>query len=129
MKHLAICTIAASLWAAGMAFAQPAPPNEARVRMGHWHLNSQQVEANKKIFVAMGAKMYMINNVPFMSFRSTYINLTLGNEKGDGKTDDYNFAYGGGDDKASLMFALPSRKDFTSVPARTIPHSQLSSSS
>ena len=54
MKHLAICTIAASLWAAGMAFAQPAPPNEAGVTMGHWHLNSQQVEANKKIFVALG---------------------------------------------------------------------------
>jgi catechol 2,3-dioxygenase-like lactoylglutathione lyase family enzyme len=54
MKHLAICTIAASLWAAGMASAQPALPNEAGVTMGHWHLNSQQVEANKKIFVALG---------------------------------------------------------------------------
>ena len=38
----------------GNAFAQPAPPNELGVTMGHWHLNSRDVEANKKIFVALG---------------------------------------------------------------------------
>src|SRR5258706_7391540 len=44
------------LWslATGAAFAQAYPPNEAGVTMGHWHLNSQQVEANKKLFVALG---------------------------------------------------------------------------
>ena len=44
------------LWslATGPAFAQAYPPNEAGVTMGHWHLNSQQVEANKKLFVALG---------------------------------------------------------------------------
>src|SRR6266853_608394 len=40
--------------ATGTAFAQAYPPNEAGVTMGHWHLNSQQVEANKKLFVALG---------------------------------------------------------------------------
>ncbi|HEX2012346.1 MAG TPA: TonB-dependent receptor [Roseateles sp.] len=35
------------------------------------------------------------------------------NEKGDGKTEDYNFAYGGGDDKASLMFAFTYSKQGT----------------
>ena len=42
--------------AATAAGAQPVayPPNEAGVTMGHWHLNSQQVEANKKLFVALG---------------------------------------------------------------------------
>jgi catechol 2,3-dioxygenase-like lactoylglutathione lyase family enzyme len=40
--------------AAGTAFAQAFPPNEAGVTMGHWHLNSRDIEANKKIFVAMG---------------------------------------------------------------------------
>ena len=49
----------ATLWlalqlAAGAAFAQAAPPNEAGVTMGHWHLNSRDIEANKKIFVALG---------------------------------------------------------------------------
>jgi catechol 2,3-dioxygenase-like lactoylglutathione lyase family enzyme len=54
MKRLAVCTFAASLMTAGAAAAQPAPFNEAGITMGHWHLNSQQVEANKKIFVALG---------------------------------------------------------------------------
>src|SRR6266404_1534924 len=40
--------------AAGSTFAQAYAPNEAGVTMGHWHLNSQQVEANKKLFVALG---------------------------------------------------------------------------
>src|SRR5258708_13764474 len=40
--------------ATGTAFGQAYPPNEAGVTMGHWHLNSQQVEANKKLFVALG---------------------------------------------------------------------------
>jgi len=52
-------TLIATLWlalqlAAGAAFAQAAPPNEAGITMGHWHLNSRDVEANKKIFVALG---------------------------------------------------------------------------
>ena len=53
-------TLIATLWlasqlAAGSAFAQAAPPNEAGVTMGHWHLNSREVEANKKIFVRSAA--------------------------------------------------------------------------
>jgi hypothetical protein len=49
----------AAIWlvsqlAAGSAFAQAAPPNAAGVTMGHWHLNSRDVEANKKLFVALG---------------------------------------------------------------------------
>ena len=49
----------ASLWfisalTIGTAWTQPFTPNEAGVTMGHWHLNSRDVEANKKIFVGMG---------------------------------------------------------------------------
>jgi len=40
------------------ALAQAYPPNEAGVTMGHWHLNSRDIEANKKILVAMGG-MYI----------------------------------------------------------------------
>jgi hypothetical protein len=36
------------------AWADPYKPNEAGVTMGRWHLNSRDVEANKKIFVALG---------------------------------------------------------------------------
>jgi catechol 2,3-dioxygenase-like lactoylglutathione lyase family enzyme len=39
---------------AGTAWAQAFQPNAAGVTMGHWHLNTTDVEANKKIFVALG---------------------------------------------------------------------------
>jgi catechol 2,3-dioxygenase-like lactoylglutathione lyase family enzyme len=42
------------------------------------------VEVNKKIFLGMGAKMFMIGGNPFMMFPGTYINLNLGTEKGEG---------------------------------------------
>ena len=44
----------ASTLAAGTAVAQPAPFNEVGLTMGHWHLASRDVQANKKIFVGMG---------------------------------------------------------------------------
>jgi len=42
--------------AAGTAYTQPLPTNAAGVTMGHWHLNVRDVEASKKIFIAMGGK-------------------------------------------------------------------------
>jgi catechol 2,3-dioxygenase-like lactoylglutathione lyase family enzyme len=54
MKALLSALWLVSSLATGTALAQPAPPNEAGVTMGHWHLNSRDVEANKKIFVALG---------------------------------------------------------------------------
>src|SRR6267143_591346 len=48
----------ASTVAAGTAGAQPFPFNEAGVTNGHFHLNSKDVAANEKIFVAMGGKAY-----------------------------------------------------------------------
>jgi len=76
----------ASTLAAGSAVAQPVPYNDVGVTMGHWHLISKDVEANKKLFLGMGAKMFIIGGNPFMMFPGTYINLTLGQEKGDGGT-------------------------------------------
>ena len=70
----------------GFAAAQPAPYNESGVTMGHWHLISKDVEANKKLFLAMGAKMYMPGGAPLMAFPGVYINLILGMEKGEGGT-------------------------------------------
>src|SRR6516164_4206569 len=40
---------------AATAWGQPFPPNEAGVTMGHWHLNTRNIEATRKIFMAMGA--------------------------------------------------------------------------
>ena len=75
-----------STLAAGTAYAQPAPFNDIGVTMGHWHLASKDPEANKKIFVGMGGKLFMPGGQPLMMFPGVYINLTLGNEKGDGAT-------------------------------------------
>src|SRR5260370_26416815 len=76
----------ASPLAAGAAAAQPAPFNEIGVTMGHWHLISKDVEANKKIFLAMSGKLFMPGGNPLMMFPGVYINLNLGTEKGDGGT-------------------------------------------
>ena len=54
--------------------------------MGHWHLISKDVEANKKLFLAMGGKMYMPGGEPLIIFPGVYINLVLGMEKGEGGT-------------------------------------------
>jgi hypothetical protein len=54
--------------------------------MGHWHLASKDVEANKKIFLGMGGKLFMPGGNPLMMFPGVYINLNLGTEKGEGGT-------------------------------------------
>jgi catechol 2,3-dioxygenase-like lactoylglutathione lyase family enzyme len=74
----------ASTLAAGTAAAQPAPFNDTGVTMGHWHLISKDVEANKKLFLGMGGKLFMVGGNPLMMFPGTYINLNLGTEKGEG---------------------------------------------
>jgi catechol 2,3-dioxygenase-like lactoylglutathione lyase family enzyme len=71
---------------AGTAAAQPAPFNETGVTMGHWHIVSKDVEANKKLFLAMGGKLFMPGGNPLIMFPGLYINLNLGTEKGEGGT-------------------------------------------
>ena len=55
--------------------------------MGHWHIASKDVEANKKLFLAMGGKLFMPGGNPLIMFPGLYINLVLGTEKGDGGTE------------------------------------------
>jgi heme A synthase len=49
---LALCGIL--MLSAQMAWGQAFAPNEAGVTMGHWHLNTRNIEATRKIFLAMG---------------------------------------------------------------------------
>ena len=70
----------------GLAAAQPAPFNAAGVTMGHWHIASKDVEANKKLFLAMGGRLFMPGGNPVIMFPGLYINLVLGNETGNGGT-------------------------------------------
>jgi catechol 2,3-dioxygenase-like lactoylglutathione lyase family enzyme len=71
---------------ASTATAQLAPYNEAGVTMGHWHLATKDVEAEKKLFLAMGGKLYNPGGQPLIGFPGLYISLILGNEKGEGGT-------------------------------------------
>jgi catechol 2,3-dioxygenase-like lactoylglutathione lyase family enzyme len=66
--------------------AQPAPFNEAGLTMGHWHIASKDLEANKKLFLAMGGKLFMPGGNTLIMFPGVYINLNLGTEKGEGGT-------------------------------------------
>jgi len=87
MRATAFVTLlSASALAVGSAAAQPAPFNEAGVTMGHWHIASKDVEANKKLFLGMGGKLFMPGGNPLMMFPGVYINLNLGSEKGEGGT-------------------------------------------
>jgi catechol 2,3-dioxygenase-like lactoylglutathione lyase family enzyme len=63
---------------AGAAFAQAYPPNEAGVTMGHWHLNSKDIEANKKILVAMGGRAIKPGNFEIVMFPGVAVYLHQG---------------------------------------------------
>ena len=59
----------------GTAWAQAFPPNEAGVTMGHWHLNTRDVEANKKIFVGMGGTAMKAGNFEVVKFPGVIVYL------------------------------------------------------
>ena len=84
--HMFVALVFASTLIAGTAAAQPAPFNATGVTMGHWHLASKDLEANKKIFLAMGGKLTMPGGAPLIMFPGLYINLALGNASGEGGT-------------------------------------------
>jgi len=85
-KHLFATLLVSTLMTAA-AVAQPAPFNQVGLTMGHWHLASKDMEANKKLFLAMGGKLYMPGGNPLIMFPGLYINLVLATgEKGDGAT-------------------------------------------
>jgi catechol 2,3-dioxygenase-like lactoylglutathione lyase family enzyme len=81
-----VALLFASTLTIGSAAAQPAPFNETGVTMGHWHLISKDLEANKKLFLAMGGKLLMPGGQPLIMFPGLYINLSLGMETGEGGT-------------------------------------------
>ena len=75
-------TLISALWlvtslAAGTAWAQPYAPNQAGVTMGHWHLNSRDVEANKKIFVGMGGTASEAGGLQRVTFPGVVVILNL----------------------------------------------------
>ena len=78
MKRIVILAVAASVMAAGPALAQRMPFNEAGITMGHWHMNSQNVETNKRLFVAMGGKTIKPGAFEIVNFPGVSIFLHQG---------------------------------------------------
>ena len=85
-RHLLVVLALASLLIASSAAAQPAPYNAAGITMGHWHIAAKDVEADKRLFLAMGGKLFMPGGQPLIMFPGLYISLILGDEKGEGGT-------------------------------------------
>ena len=79
-----------ALLAPGNAWAQAAlfPPNAQGVTMGHWHLNSRDVEATKKILVAMGGTAIKPANFDIVKFPgvAVYLNQAAGAPPATGGT-------------------------------------------
>ena len=78
----AVIRLISALWlmsmlAAGTAWAQPYTPNQAGITMGHWHLNSRDIEANKKIFVAMGGTASKTGELHRVTFPGVVVILNL----------------------------------------------------
>ena len=70
------------------AFAQAYPPNAMGVTMGHWHLTSRYVEANKKIFVALGGTPLKPGDFEIVQFPgvNVYLNQRAGTPPPTGGT-------------------------------------------
>jgi catechol 2,3-dioxygenase-like lactoylglutathione lyase family enzyme len=85
-RHLLVALTLVSTLVATTASAQLAPYNDAGATMGHWHIAAKDVEANKKMFVAMGGKLYMPGGQPLIGFPGLYISLILNGETGVGGT-------------------------------------------
>jgi len=66
------------LFLPGAASAQPFPVNAAGVTNGHWHLNSRDIEASKKIFVAMGGTPIKAGNFEIVRFPGVLVYLNQG---------------------------------------------------
>src|ERR1700744_1405840 len=73
---------------AGSAWAQPYTPNEAGVTMGHWHLNSRDIDASKKIFVALGGNAVKAGDFDIVRFPGVqvYLNMRPGTPAATGGT-------------------------------------------
>jgi catechol 2,3-dioxygenase-like lactoylglutathione lyase family enzyme len=88
MRTLVSALVSAFCLVAGSASAQPYTPNEAGVTMGHWHLNSRDIEANKKIFVALGGTAVKAGDFDVVRFPGVqvYLNMRPGTPPATGGT-------------------------------------------
>jgi catechol 2,3-dioxygenase-like lactoylglutathione lyase family enzyme len=88
MKKLWSALSVIALLVPAVASAQPFPVNAAGVTNGHWHLNSRDIEANKKILVAMGGTLVNAGNFQIVRFPGVlvYLNQAAGAAPANGGT-------------------------------------------
>src|SRR5262245_36836158 len=88
VKKLLYALLILALLAPAAASAQPFPVNAAGVTMGHWHLNSRDVEATKKILVTMGGAAMKTGNFEIVRFPGVlvYLNQAAGAAPATGGT-------------------------------------------
>src|SRR3569832_717643 len=78
MKTLVSALSLAFCLAATAVSAQPAPPNDMGVTNGHWHKNSKDIEANKKIFATLGGTYQKNGNFDIVKFPGVIVFLNQG---------------------------------------------------
>ena len=88
MKKLLSALWVIALLVPAAASAQPFPVNAAGVTNGHWHLNSRDIDANKKILVAMGGTLVNAGNFQIVRFPGVlvYLNQAAGATPANGGT-------------------------------------------
>jgi len=88
MKKLLSALWVIALLVPAAASAQPFPVNAAGVTNGHWHLNSRDIEANKKMLVAMGGTLVNAGNFQIVRFPGVlvYLNQAAGAAPANGGT-------------------------------------------
>ena len=82
MKSLISILTVAALYPILAAQAQLPPPNEAGVSIGHIHLVVRDIEANKKVFVAMGGKLTKFGDNEIVKFPGILIFFRQGDPTG-----------------------------------------------
>lgn len=75
MRRLILALTMISVLGAGTARAQSFPPNAAGVTMGHWHLNTRDVAANKKIFETLGGTAMKAGDFEVVRFPGVVVYL------------------------------------------------------
>ena len=75
MRKLISTVVLTLMFGTGLAWAQAFPPNDTGVTMGHWHLNTRDIEANKKIFVTLGGTSMKAGNFEVVRFPGVVVYL------------------------------------------------------
>ena len=90
MKRLIFMLSLVALASLPMSWAQLYAPNQAGVSLGHWHTLVRDVEATRKVWVALGGMPMQIDGTDVIKFPGVLIFLTPGLPTGGSKGTTVN---------------------------------------